>query len=81
MAKRKQEKIPWFAAFEEVEPYVVKITTPQASGTGFLIATTKGNSLLGIATAAHVIDVPHYWEQLGTTDSYTAFQIRRNHFP
>jgi len=63
MAKRKVEKTPWFVAFEEVEPYVVKITTPQASGTGFLVASTEGNSLLGIATAAHVIDFPHYWEQ------------------
>lgn len=63
MAKRRAERTPWHVAFEIVEPYVVKITTPEASGTGFLVASTAKKELLGIATAAHVIDFPHYWEQ------------------
>lgn len=68
MAKRsvsrlKTNKTPWHVAFETIEPYVVKITTPQASGTGFLVACTDNQDLLGIAIAAHVIDYPYYWEQ------------------
>lgn len=45
-----------------MEPYVVKILTPSASGTGFLVALTGNKQLIGIATATHVID-SHYWEQ------------------
>ncbi len=66
MAKKKtqeSERIPWHVAFQRVEPYVVKIMTPSASGTGFLAALTSNKDLIGIATAAHVIDYPHYWEQ------------------
>jgi hypothetical protein len=54
---------PWHVAFETVEPYVVKIITPNGSGTGFLFVSTENQELIGIATAAHVIDLPHYWEQ------------------
>jgi hypothetical protein len=61
--KKKVEKTPWHVAFERVEPFVVKIMTPSASGTGFLVALTPNKELIGIATAAHVIDYPHYWEQ------------------
>jgi len=53
----------WRAAFEAVEPYMVKITSPQGSGTGFFVACSDDRELLGIATAAHVIDFPHYWKQ------------------
>ena len=61
--RRKTNKMPWHVAFQTVKPYVVKIITPQASGTGFLVACTGNQEFLGIATAAHVIDFPHYWEQ------------------
>ncbi len=61
--KRKPEKTSWHVAFQTIEPYVVKINTPEGSGTGFLIASTGDQELLGIATAAHVIDTAHYWEQ------------------
>ena len=54
---------PWHVAFQIVEPFVVKITTPEASGTGFLVSSGGDHELLGIATAAHVINFPHYWEQ------------------
>lgn len=57
------DKKTWFTVFQEVEPYVVKITTPQSSGTGFLVAATEDQGVYGIATAAHVIDFAHYWEQ------------------
>lgn len=61
--KKKKQPPPWYVAFQRIEPYVVKITTPTASGTGFLAAVSKNKQLLGIATAAHVIDYPHFWEQ------------------
>jgi hypothetical protein len=57
------ERNPWHVAYSEVEPYVVKIITPQGSGTGFLVASTEDSNLVGIATAAHVIDYAHYWAQ------------------
>jgi hypothetical protein len=55
--------MPWHSAFDLVVPYVVKITTPSASGTGFVVALSANKKLMGIATAAHVIDHPHYWQQ------------------
>lgn len=60
---RKKKEIQWHQAFRTIEPYVVKIITPQGSGTGFHIASTARTHLQGIATAAHVVDFAHYWEQ------------------
>ncbi len=60
--KKKPTQTPWHVAFQRIEPYVVKILTPSAAGTGFLVAVTPNKNLIGIATAAHVIDYPHYWE-------------------
>ena len=62
MAAKKKE-IKWHQAFATAEPYIVKIITPQGTGTGFLIASTDKQELHGIATAAHVVDFAHYWEQ------------------
>ena len=53
----------WHEAVDIVTPHVVRITTPIGSGTGFLIAHSKNGNVCGIATAAHVIDHAHYWEQ------------------
>ncbi|HTS02713.1 MAG TPA: hypothetical protein VMN04_09330, partial [Thermoanaerobaculia bacterium] len=64
MVKKKSAvPTPWFVAFQRVEPYVVKIITPSGSGTGFIVARNANKALLGIATAAHVVDTAHYWEQ------------------
>jgi hypothetical protein len=52
----------WFEAAARVSPYVVKIETPAASGTGFLCLYTKGK-LSGVATADHVIAEADRWEQ------------------
>jgi hypothetical protein len=54
---------PWREAVKLVKPYVVKIYTPRGSGTGFLCAYAEDKKLCGIATAAHVIDESHYWEE------------------
>lgn len=57
------KNIPWHVAYQKVKPYVVKIITPQGSGTGFMFVITTDKKLLGIATAAHVLHYEHYWEQ------------------
>ncbi len=53
----------WAAVVEIIQPHVVRISTPQGSGTGFLISNSHANPVCGIATAAHVIEHAHYWEQ------------------
>jgi len=53
----------WSTAVETIRPHVVRISTPRGSGTGFLISNGKKSAVCGIATAAHVIDQAHYWEE------------------
>lgn len=50
----------WKNAVDEVKRYVVKISTPGVSGTGFLFAYSA--QLCGVATAAHVVNHAHWWE-------------------
>lgn len=58
-----QNDIEWFDAVDIIKPHVVRISTPRGSGTGFLLAQAKNRDFSAIATAAHVIDHAHYWEQ------------------
>ncbi len=51
----------WYGAVETVTPHVVRVLTPRGSGTGFLFHRSKNGDLVGLATAAHVIDDSHYW--------------------
>lgn len=53
----------WQDAISKIAPYVVKISTPNGWGTGFLVSNSQSAHLVGIATAAHVINQAHYWEQ------------------
>jgi hypothetical protein len=53
----------WHQAIKKLRPYVVKISTPQGSGTGWLVSRSTTSNLCAIATAAHVIDHAHYWEE------------------
>ena len=53
----------WHEIVDIVTPYVVRIWTPQWSGTGFLVSISKSTTLCAIATAAHVIAHAHYWEE------------------
>ncbi len=53
----------WHQAVDQLSPYVVRIATPQRSGTGWLVSRSTTSDLCGIATAAHVIDHAHYWEE------------------
>lgn len=56
-------EMTWSEAVETIEPHVVRISTPQGSGTGFLIANGRNQAFCGIATAAHVVEHAHYWEE------------------
>src|SRR5262245_27952797 len=51
----------WHEAVDAVRPHVVKIETPTKSGTGFFIASSATGSLVGIATAGHVVSHCHMW--------------------
>jgi len=53
----------WAEGIEFIRPYIVKISTPRGSGTGFLISRTTAVNLSAIATAAHVVDNAHYWDE------------------
>lgn len=54
--------LQWLDAVERIRPYVVKISTPQGHGTGFLFVYAGDPNLCGIATAWHVIREAHTWE-------------------
>lgn len=53
--------LPWYEACDKIRPYVVRITTPTAQGTGFVLAESDNGEYLGIATACHVVEYPDYW--------------------
>lgn len=52
----------WSNAVEIIQPHIVRISTPGASGTGFLISNSR-DGIVGIATAAHVVSHAHFWEE------------------
>lgn len=56
-------QMSWSQAVEILEPHIVRISTPRGSGTGFLISNAKTDTICGNATAAHVVDHAHYWEE------------------
>ena len=56
-------ELQWSDAVEIIQPHVVRISTPRGSGSGFLISNGHNNAVCGIATAAHVVDHAHYWEE------------------
>ena len=53
----------WYQAVEIVAPHVVRIMTPEGSGTGFLVSHSENGATCAIATAAHVVSHAHFWEQ------------------
>jgi len=52
---------PWFDLFEKNRTFIFKIITPNGYGTGFQIFHNE--NLCGIATAYHVIDHAHEWQE------------------
>src|SRR6266566_3082518 len=55
--------IPLEQAVDLVKSHVVRILTPDGAGTGFLVSRSDKTSMLGIATAAHVVAHAHTWEE------------------
>jgi len=53
----------WHDIVEMLTPYIVRIWTPQESGTGFFVSISKNTPLCAVATAGHVINHAHYWEE------------------
>jgi Trypsin-like peptidase domain len=53
----------WDSAIDLVRPHVVRISTPNGYGTGFLTFYNRSGRWCGIATAAHVVDHADEWQQ------------------
>lgn len=53
--------VDWSSAYEAVSQYIVSIETPEGRGTGFLYTHNRASSLMGFATAAHVIAHANDW--------------------
>src|SRR5262245_14760189 len=60
----------WNDAVDRVAPYIVKIETPDGHGTGFMCLQNHDRSVIGIATAHHVIDHAHKWQEPIRLTSY-----------
>lgn len=52
----------WHETIEKLKPHIFSISTPNGSGTGWLVSLSSTSNICAIATAAHVIDYAHYWE-------------------
>lgn len=61
----------WYEAVDALTPHVLRVSTPQMTGTGFLLWRSKNESLCAIATAAHVVNHAQHWDlpvRIGTSD-------------
>jgi hypothetical protein len=55
--------MPWHKAYKKIAPYVLKVETPEGSGTGFFFAFNNDRTLVAVATALHVVEHAHDWQQ------------------
>jgi len=53
----------WNYASQVVTPYLVRVETPEGSGTGFLFGYNADKGLCAIGTAAHVVNHAFRWRQ------------------
>ena len=60
----------WQEAVDKIKPFVVRISTPNGSGTGFLISRSSLSPICAIATAAHVVGDAYRWELPIRIDHY-----------
>jgi hypothetical protein len=77
-----REDLPWYEAADLIRAHVVRISTPRGSGTGFLVSYGPTSQICGIATAAHVVDAAHYWEEpirIDHTTSGNSLLVRAQH--
>jgi hypothetical protein len=56
-------KSPWHVVVQDVRPHIVRIMTPRGSGTGFLLYNSQIKGFSAVATAAHVVNAAHFWEE------------------
>jgi hypothetical protein len=52
----------WHSLYEKVLPYIVRIETHESAGTGFLFAFNEPKTVVGFATAAHVVEHADLWK-------------------
>jgi len=55
--------VNWSECHRRMLPYVFEIETPSGSGTGVFFAYTQEETLIAIATAAHVVEHAEDWKQ------------------
>lgn len=53
----------WYSLLENITPFVFKVKTPRGHRTGFQIHFATNSTMCGIATAFHVIEHAHEWEE------------------
>jgi len=53
----------WTGACKIVRDYIVRIETPDGTGTGFFFTYNQSKSIVAIATALHVISDAHDWRK------------------
>jgi len=53
----------WQNTLDRVKEHVFSIATPSGSGTGFLVARSSDQKVIGVATAFHVIQDSYEWNQ------------------
>jgi hypothetical protein len=53
----------WQDLVDIVSPHVLRVLTPRGNGTGFLLYNSKMKGFSAIATAAHVVNGAHFWEE------------------
>ncbi len=53
----------WDNVVQKVTPYLVKIETPDGSGTGFLLSYNENRLWCAVATALHVVSNADNWQQ------------------
>lgn len=66
--------LEWYDAVALLTEHIFKISTPSGFGTGFVLAAGEPSELCSIATAAHVIDHAHRWEEPIRLDHYASGQ-------
>lgn len=53
----------WDSIVQKISPYVVKIETPDGSGTGFLFGYSADKRWCAVATALHVVEEADNWQK------------------
>ena len=56
-------RMSWADVVDYLRPYMFRISTPRGFGTGFALSLHANKTLCAVATAAHVADHAHYWEE------------------